>query len=91
MDAVELFKNAGYDVSLKIQHRVCLTCFLGLFLAQFTLVSTLVTSLFYEAEKYNVQVPSLSYTYKELDQWPPLVNECCVHTLDYLFISVSVK
>ncbi|NXI53571.1 SYJ2B protein, partial [Chloroceryle aenea] len=25
-DAVELFKNAGYDVSLKIQRRVCFTC-----------------------------------------------------------------
>lgn len=69
MDAVELFKNAGYDVSLKIQHRVCLTCFLGLFLAQFRLVSLLVTSPFYEAEKCSVQVPSVSYAYKEF-VWP---------------------
>lgn len=55
MDAVELFRNAGYDVSLKIQRRVRLTCFLGLFLAQFRLVSMIDSSLFYEAEK--IQCP----------------------------------
>ncbi|OXB74870.1 UNVERIFIED_CONTAM: hypothetical protein H355_017145 [Colinus virginianus] len=59
MDAVELFKNAGYDVSLKIQRRVCLTCSLGLFLAPFRLASMAVISLFYEAEKCSVQVLSL--------------------------------
>jgi len=62
---VELFRNAGYDVSLKIQRRVCFTCFLGLFLGHCGLVSMIDNSLFHEAEKYYVRVLSVNYAYKD--------------------------
>lgn len=64
---MELFRNAGYDVSLKIQRRVCFTCFLGLFLAQCRLVSMIDSSVFHEAEKYHVQVLRVDYAYKNFD------------------------